>query len=367
MRGWHTRLAPDMLGGFFVHINNIRPFRKSFFNLSVCRPRAGGDPPRRPPPRLKSPSRGRSQLPVSVSTPRQSPPKSPASDISLRDKSLVPIRGAALRHSVADPSVSRIPKLRLSESPAKPAKLPDTQHVLSEGDSPPSNRASDDSLVTARNLRRSANEYLRTTVTTSRHPAPCHASHRQAVTNVTSVSSHSPEPRVTPGPESLDSEPRTFIVSAGPGDSGDDPQLCDNNTITPEQEPHHQQQPEINGPTIYQSTVRQILTPYRNFFPQPSHNNTNSPAANNDRECNEKRESESQTSDPGQSDQLIRRSSGPENDEYITLNINSNFTHTETIDPERVGNTSEKNKQQKNLEKFSHLEPIYECFSSGNA
>ena len=354
--------------------NRYKPLLKH----SVSRPRPGGDPPRRPPPRLKSPSRGRSQLPVSVSAPRQSPPKSPASDISLRDKSLIPIRGAALRHSVADPSVSRIPKLRLSESPAKTAKSTDTehQHVLSERDSP-SNRASDESLVTARNLRRNANEYLRTAVTTSRHPGPCHASHRQAVTNVTSVSSHPPEPRVTPGPESLDSEPRTFIVSAGPGDSGDDPQPalttetdpqpCDNNTITPEQEPDHQQQPEINGPTIYQSTVRQILTPYRNFFPQPSHNNTNNPAANNDGECDEKGESESQTSDPAQSDQIIRRSSGPENDEYITLNINSDFTQSEIIDPETLGNTSEKNKQQKNLEKFSHLEPIYECFSSGNS
>ena len=230
--------------------------------------------------------------------------------------------------------------------------------------------------MTARNLRRNANEYLRTAVIPSRHPEPCHASHSQAVTNVTSVSSHPPELRATPGPESLDSEPRTFIVSAGPGAGDDpqpalttetDPQPCDNNALTPEQEPDHQQQPEINGPTIYQSTVRQILTPYRNFFPQPSHNNTNSSAANNDGECDEEEESESQTSDPRLSDQLIRRSSGPENDEYITLNINSDFKQNETIDPETVGNTSEKNKQQKNVEKFSHLEPIYECFSSGNA
>ena len=260
--------------------------------------------------------------------------------------------------------MSRIPRLRLSESPPKAAKLTDTQKVLSDQD-PPSNRSSEESLVTSRNLRRNANEYLRTAVTSS---DTCHVSRRQAVTSVTSVSSHSPEPRVTPGPESLDSEPRTFIVSTGddpqPAQTTEtDPQLWDNNALTPEQEPDHLQQPEINGPTIYQSTVRQILTPYRNFFPQPGPNYTNSPAANNDGKCDE----ESESSGARLSDQLIRRSSGPEHDEYITLNITADITHSQTIDPETKGNTSEKNKQQKNVEKFSHLEPIYECFTSGNA
>ena len=366
MPSYHTQ-APDMSGRCFVHITRFRPLDTSLKTCKrvlkhpVFRPRPGGDSPLRPPPRLKSPARGRSQLPVSVSAPasRHSPPKSPASDVSL-----IPVRGAALRHSAADPSVSRIPRLRLSESPPKAAKLTDTQKVLS-GNDPPS--ASEESLVTTRNLRRNANEYLRTATSSS---DTCHVSRRQAVTSVTSVSSHSPEPRVTPGPESLDSQPRTFIVSAGddpqPAQTTEsDPQPWDNNALTPEQEPDHQQQPEINGPTIYQSTVRQILTPYRNFFPQPGPNYTNSPAANNDGKCD--LESESESSGPRLSDQLIRRSSGPEHDEYITLNINADFTHSETIDPETVGNTSEKNKQQKNVEKFSHLEPIYECFASGNA
>ena len=232
--------------------------------------------------------------------------------------------------------------------------------------------------MTTRNLRRNANEYLRSAISCSRPPDSGHASHGRGVTNVVtvSVSSHHHEPEDVPGPGSLDSEPRTFIVSAGPDTRDDpqpavttetetDPQPWDNNALTPEQEPDHQQ-PEINSPTIYQSTVRQILTPYKNIFPQPSPNNAISPTQNSDGKCYEEGDSESRTSDPRLSDQLIRRSSGPGHDEYITLNI-SDSTHAEPTDTETVGIYLEKNKQQKNVEKCSHLEPIYESFSSGNA
>ena len=308
-----------------------------------------------------------------MSASRQSPPKSPASEVSLRDKSLIPVRGAGIRHTLADPSTSRIPRLRLSESPPKTAKITETQHNDSDTNrDPPS--SSEESLVVARNLRRNANDYLRSAVTASGHTCPA-----SQVVSLTSQASHPPEPGEP------DTGPQTFIVSASPdiavpGARDDlqpvlttetDPQLWDNNAITPEQEPDHQQDQEINSPTMYQSTVRQILTPYRNFYPQPDPNITNSSTTNNDRKCDEEEESENKTvktsQDPELSGHLIRRSSGPENDEYITLNINSDFTHAQTIDPEPVGNTSEKNKQQKNVEKFSHLEPIYECFSSGNA
>ena len=60
--------------------------------------------PRRPPPRLKSPSRGRTQLPV--------PRVSPSAD-TCHGALGAPTRGAGIRHSVADIGDNLTPKSQL--------------------------------------------------------------------------------------------------------------------------------------------------------------------------------------------------------------------------------------------------------------
>ena len=123
--------------------------------------------PRLAPPRLKSPSRQRSQLPVS--TARTSPPRHP-------------VRGTTASSSVPSVTsrvpgtVSRIPKL--SESPSKVRR-----------DSP-SSTSSEERLETAR-LRKNANQYLQV--------------------NQVQASSAAGSDTV----DSLDSQPKTFIVWTG--------------------------------------------------------------------------------------------------------------------------------------------------------
>ena len=56
------------------------------------------------------------------------------------------------------------------------------------------------------------------------------------------------------------------------------------------------------------------------------------------------------------------------NDEYITLNLGPSPVDTSHSAQTKLGlNSSEEGKHEKNVEKFSNLEPIYECYSSGKA
>ena len=174
-----------------------------------------GSPPKdRPavvrPPRLKSPSRraeiGKSSLPIST---KYSPPRDIVRSASAaetthasRPRSNIPTRGEVIRSSIA--SDSGPPGLLSAPPPSSQPGLPLTlphhappihTHVPSE----------EDALNTAR-LRRNANEYLKVNQTKRAGTVP-----------VVSPASTQPHPNEAggggEGPESLDSEPRTFIVS----------------------------------------------------------------------------------------------------------------------------------------------------------
>ena len=216
-----------------------------------------------------------------------------------RDKNNVPVRGSGgARYSVASSSdlsssttsVSRIPKLRSSESPAK--------HVTKQSNSDVNSEAN-------RNIRRNSSEYFKSSFSGQL--------------------------------SSEDHEPRTFIVET----LSDQREVTDEEAVKNEDDDVDRKLLEHNDvdnetiPTMYQSTVQQVLTPYI------------CPAVN----------------DSGQElHHLIQRSN-----EYITLNIKSD---SETSDKKcSVLNVSQENKH-KYVEKTAseHCdtpEPVYECFTQG--
>ena len=248
----------------------------SYNNVPLSSPRSSHhdtqdvpDPkPRLAPPRLKSPTRGssqaRSKLPVS--TARVSPPRQPA-------------RGTTARES-------RIPKLVQSDSPGS---------------------NSEESLETARALRRTANLYLKSAQATAAPEKP-----RDGDPGYQTM-------------DSLDSQPKTFIVSVGTTNcaetvvqQGELPPAGGNNggDNSPTQESDHQPT-TINISHQHQSNPATLTL----SLPPP----------------------------PPLAETLMVRS-GSMNEEYITLNIDNN----------NASSGEELRQNPQNVENARNLDPIYE-------
>ena len=298
-----------------------------------------------------------------------------------------------MRHSVAGSSPasgSRIPKLRLSESPPKLSRnINELTFTKDENIRKNSNSSEDSGVVTARNLRRSANEYLKSNQTAL--PLECRDEQAKHV-NTVPPSLHPSDYGDNMDSIASDNEPKTFIVSCpSVTELPESPQAVaearEDREVTAEEDLERTDNNEADittdnilpttinpNPTMYQSTVRQILTPYTNFFPQSTISTNTTVAIETEQSkttLDIKTEDNEKTAEnvllvQTSSDNLIRRSSGSMNDEYITLNLGP--SPVDTSHPAKSClNSSEEGKHEKNVEKFSNLEPIYECYSSGKA
>ena len=252
--------------------------------------------------------------------------------------------------------------MRLSESSAKAVINPPSDASQTSISEP-----SSDEFSETRNLRRNANEYLKAHQIHSNpecQNVPAHAA-------VISTLQHDVTNQCL---ESFESQPKTFIVASGQSQTRDclplpvidqseqrevpkddlqhrevDHKLHDNNDTADTTVPTT----TINNPTIYQSTVKQVITtPYRNFYPPQSNLNSTKQqdAATDDADISEDRVVE-------KSEHLIWTHGPQTNNEYITLDISPDPVPATVANTDEAQHTSKQDKQLKNVD----LDRVFEC------